>query len=123
MLKYGLIIILVAFLLFLLLQLLVSYNIISTKGKVFVAGFLIVIAVGIGVFTIFQDKSDDKLTSLAQLFLQDKNLQCQIGAKTLEVNTATFNFVSGTLTLVGKEDSPYFRTVIPLKNCVFNDAN
>ncbi len=92
-----------SFLLFLLLQLLASYNIISAKGKIFIAGFLVVIAMGIGVFTIIQDKSDDKLTSLAQIFLQGKNLECQIGAKTLEANSEVFNFVSGTLTLVGKE--------------------
>ncbi|MDE5603677.1 MAG: hypothetical protein K2I71_07170 [Helicobacter sp.] len=123
MLKYGLIIFLVAFLVFLLLQLLASYNIVSSKGRIFVGAFLVAIVVGIGIFTTFQDKNGDKLTSLAQHFLQGKSLQCQMGTKTLEVNAATFNFVSGTLTLVGKENSPYFRNVIALKDCVFNDAN
>ena len=123
MLKYGLIVVLLGFLLFLLLQLLASYNIISAKGKIFIAGFLVVIAMGIGVFTIIQDKSDDKLTSLAQIFLQGKNLECQIGAKTREANSEVFNFVSGTLTLVGKENTPYFRMVVPLKDCVFNNVD
>ena len=42
---------------------------------------------------------------------------CVVGTETLEVDSNTFNFISGTLTLMGKEESGYFRTTIPLKAC------
>ncbi|EES88856.1 hypothetical protein [Helicobacter canadensis] len=117
MVHYWLIVIAVVVILVLLVQLLAQYKIISKKGKIFVGILLLILAFGIGIFTLFQEKTNGELTELAKLFLQGKKLVCVVGTKTLEVDNNTFNFISGTLTLMGKEESDHFRTTIPLKAC------
>ncbi|OCR16227.1 hypothetical protein [Helicobacter pullorum] len=117
MVQYWLIVIAAVLVLFFVVQLLAQYQIIHKKSKIFLGIVLLLIAVGIGIFTAMQDKQDVKMTNLAQLFLQGKELICIVGIEKLEVSKETFNFISGTLTLVGREDSPYFRKTIPLKAC------
>ncbi|RAX51671.1 hypothetical protein [Helicobacter sp. 11-8110] len=117
MVHYWLIVIAAVVVLALLVQLLVQYNLIEKKSKIIVGAMLLIFALGIGIFTLFQEKANGELTELAKLFLQGKKLVCVVGTETLEVDNNTFNFISGTLTLMGKEESGYFRTTIPLKAC------
>lgn len=117
MVHYWLIVIAAVIVLVLVVQLLAQYNVISKKGRILVGVGLLVVALGIGVFTLFQEKNDSRLTELAKLFLQGKTLVCVVGSESLEVDKEKFNFISGTLTLMGKESSEYFRKTIPLKAC------
>ncbi len=117
MVHYWLLVIVVVIALVLVVQLLAQYNLISKRGKILVGIMLLAVAIGMGVFTLFQEKNDSRLTELAKLFLQGKMLVCVVGGESLEVDKEKFNFISGTLTLMGKETSEYFRKTIPLKAC------
>ncbi|TLD82446.1 hypothetical protein LS70_007540 [Helicobacter sp. MIT 11-5569] len=112
-------IVIVAFaiiLLAILTQLLAKYNVVSYKMRIGVGIALLGIAIGIGIFTYHQDKNEEHLTKLVQSFLQGEALLCQVGTQTLQASNKTFNFISGTLTLKGKEESNK-HTIIPLKAC------
>ncbi|MCI5969517.1 hypothetical protein [Helicobacter sp.] len=122
MVRFILIAILVILLLALLLQLLAKYNFISYKARLSIGIALLVIALGIGIFTLNQDRAEAHLTQLAQSFLQGKMLECQVGTQSLEVSNATFNFISGTLTLMGKEGGKHKRVTIPLKACIIKES-
>ncbi|MBX7490196.1 hypothetical protein [Helicobacter turcicus] len=117
MLRFILIVALVVILFVVLIQLLAKYNVISYKMRISIGIALLVFSIGIGIFTHNQDKNEAHLIQLTQTFLQGKALQCQVGTKTLEVSNKTFNFISGTLTLMGKEESEYKHMTIPLKAC------
>lgn len=105
-----------------LAQILSKFHLITRKMRIYIGIFFLLIATSIGIFTFFQDQKEDKINELAQLFLQGKNLVCQIGAQNIETNRTTFNFISGTLTLMGKENSDYHGKTIPLKSCKLNNA-
>ena len=94
MVQYWLIVIAAVLVLFFVVQLLAQYQIIHKKSKIFLGIVLLLIAVGIGIFTAMQDKQDVKMTNLAQLFLQGKELICIVGIEKLEVSKETFNFIS-----------------------------
>ena len=122
MMRFIIIATLVVILLAILMQLLAKYNLISYKMRLGIGITLLVFAVGIGIFTLKQDKAEAHLTQLAQNFLQGKTLECQSNAKILEVSNATFNFISGTLTLMGKDNGEYKRVIIPLKACKIKES-
>lgn len=122
MVRFWILFILVVALLAFLAQILSKFDIIHRKMRIYFGIFLLVIAVGIGIFTFFQEKREDKINDLAQLFLQGKPLVCQMGTQTIETNRETFNFISGTFTLMGKENSDYHRKTIPLKACKLKNA-
>ena len=106
-----------------LANLLVKYNAISHKMRLRIGIALLVIAVGIGIFTLLQDKSEERVTMLAQSFLQGKNLVCKVGTQDIVVSSEKFNFISGTLTLLGKEEGEHKRLTIPLKACEIENAD
>ena len=83
---------------------------------------LIAVAIGIGIFNFFQERSESQLTSLAQMFLQGQTLRCRLNQEEILANKEDFNFVSGTLTLMGKEQGKYMRVAIPLKMCKGDNA-
>lgn len=122
MVRFWILFILVVALLAFLAQILSKFDIIRRKTRVYFGIFLLIVAVGIGIFTFFQEKREDKINDLAQLFLQGKSLVCQMGTQDIEVDKETFNFISGTLTLMGKENSDYNRKIIPLKACKLKNA-
>lgn len=103
------------------MQLLAKYNLISYKARISIGIALLVIAASIGIFTLNQDKTEANLTQLAQSFLQGKTLECQTLTKTLQADNKTFNFISGTLTLMGKDNTEFSRIIIPLKACKLKD--
>ncbi|WP_297810659.1 hypothetical protein [uncultured Helicobacter sp.] len=121
MVRFWVLFILILALLAFLAQILSKFNIINRKMRIYFGILLLVIAMGIGVFTFFQNKKEDEINNLAQFFLQGKSLICQVGTQNIETNRATFNFISGTLTLMGKEKSDYYRKTIPLKACKLKD--
>lgn len=122
MVRFWILFILVVALLAFLAQILSKFDIIRCKTRVYFGIFLLIVAVGIGIFTFFQEKREDKINDLAQLFLQGKSLVCQMGTQDIEADKETFNFISGTLTLMGKENSDYHRKIIPLKACKLKNA-
>ncbi|WDL75704.1 hypothetical protein IP360_06455 [Helicobacter winghamensis] len=123
MVRFILIVTLFIILLAVLIQLLAKYNLVSYKTRISIGIALLVIATGIGIFTLIQDKTEATLTELAQSFLQGKILECQTQATTLEVSNKTFNFISGTLTLMGKSDTEFKRIIIPLKACKLKEES
>ena len=122
MVRFWILFILVIALLAFLAQILSKFDIIHRKTRVYFGIFLLIVAVGIGIFTFFQEKREDKINDLAQFFLQGKVLVCQVGTQSIEANREAFNFISGTLTLMGKENSNYHRKMIPLKACKLKNA-
>lgn len=121
MVRFWILFVLIVALLAFLAQILSKFNVIQRKTRIYFGILLLVIAASIGIFTFFQDKKEDKINDLAQLFLQGKDLICQVGTQNIEANRTTFNFISGTLTLMGKEQSNYYRKTIPLKACKLKD--
>lgn len=117
MLRFILIFLLFIVALVMLMQLLTKYNLVSYKMRVGVGIALVVLAICIGIFTFKQDKNAAHLTQLTQSFLQGETLFCEMNTNLLEVNNKSFNFISGTLTFMGKDDSKYKRVIIPLKAC------
>ena len=117
MVRFWIFFVLIVALLAFLAQILSKFNVIQRKTRIYFGILLLVIAASIGIFTFFQDKKEDEIHDLAQLFLQGKDLICQVGTQNIEANRTTFNFISGTLTLMGKEQSDYDRKTIPLKAC------
>lgn len=121
MVRFWILFILIVALLAFLAQILSKFNVIQRKTRIYFGILLLVIAASIGIFTFFQDKKEYAINDLAQLFLQGKDLICQVGTQNIEANRTTFNFISGTLTLMGKEQSDYYRKTIPLKACKLKD--
>ena len=121
MVRFWILFILIVALLAFLAQILSKFNVIQRKTRIYFGILLLVIAASIGIFTFFQDKKEDKINDLAQLFLQFKDLICQVVTQSIESNRTTFNFISGTLTLMGKEQSDYYHKTIPLKACKLKD--
>ncbi|TLD86296.1 hypothetical protein [Helicobacter sp. MIT 05-5294] len=122
MVRFWILFIVVIALLAFLAQLLSKFDIISRKMRVYFGILLLLLALGIGIFNFFQEKREDTLNDLAHSFLQGKSLICQVGTHTIEANNKSFNFISGTLTLMGKEESDYYRVTIPLKACQLKNA-
>lgn len=114
---YGLIIFLLVIALILLLETLSRHQMINTNTKLILSGSALLLILGIVLFTQKQEKQENKITNLAQEFLRGRNLKCQVGTQNLDVNQTHFNFVSGTLTFMGKEGGEYYRKNIPLKAC------
>lgn len=121
MVRFWILFVLIVALLAFLAQILSKFNVIQRKTRIYFGILLLVIAASIGIFTFFQDKKEDAINDLAQLFLQGKDLICPVGTQNIEANRTTFNFISGTLTLMGKEQSDYYRKTIPLKACKLKD--
>ena len=117
MLRFIVIAVLIIVCLVALMQLLVKYDVISDKMRTSLGITLLIVGIGIGIFTWMQDKTQTHLTDLARSFLQGKTLECQVNLQTLDVSQEMFNFISGTLTLMGKDDTEYKQVVIPLKAC------
>lgn len=117
MLRFIVIAVLIIVCLVALMQLLVKYDVISDKMRTSLGITLLIVGIGIGIFTWMQDKTQTHLTDLARSFLQGKILECQVNLQTLDVSQEMFNFISGTLTLMGKDDTEYKQVVIPLKAC------
>lgn len=109
-------------LLVLLVQILARRELIAQSVRISIGVLLLIVALGIGVFTFFQDKNEAKYTQLAQAFLQGKTLICKVGTKDIAVSQKEFNFISGTLTLMGKRESKFLQTTIPLKACELDNA-
>ncbi|MDY3114029.1 MAG: hypothetical protein SOW25_06865, partial [Helicobacter sp.] len=115
--KFFIIAFLVVILLVFLVQLLSKYELISQKTRLLIGILFLLVAFGIGIFSFFQDKKEENLTILAQGFLQGKTLICKTPFKEIKANKENFNFISGTLTLSGKESGEFFKVTIPLKAC------
>lgn len=116
MIHYWLIVILVVLVILLIVQLLVRFEILSANARFVVGVVLLFVAICIGVFTSMQDKNESYIRQLSEVFLQGRNITCKLNGDNIDVNNTKFNFVSGTLSVIGKEGE-YYKVNIPLKNC------
>ena len=95
---------------------LVDFGVIDKQAKNFLAILLLVAAAGIGIFTLLQEKGDDKISLLMQEFTRGKDLSCKDGKEKIIVNNKGF-IISGTLTFVGIEGSENYRKIVPIRSC------
>lgn len=90
-----------------------DFGVISKKQTLIVISILVILAIIIGIYSYFQSKSDKNDMILQLAFLQGKSLECD----NVIVNKENFNFVSGTLSFIGKKNSAMNNMIIPLSGC------
>lgn len=84
------------------------------KLNMIIVGILfVIIIIVVGFYTFSQNQTGKKDADLIASFLRNENLQCG----DIVVNKNNFNFISGTLSFVGKENTDFFRNVIPIEKC------
>ncbi|CBG40379.1 hypothetical protein [Helicobacter mustelae] len=107
-------IILVVFLaIFLLFLILKDFGAISKKQKFLSLFALLTFGILIGIYAYNKSQMDKKVYLLQMSFLRGENLSC---GKNL-ISVKDFNLSTGTLTLIGKENSPARNIVYSLKDC------
>ncbi|WP_104714388.1 hypothetical protein [Helicobacter cetorum] len=97
-------------LLFLVLK---DFGLISPKQKILAFLIVGIIGLGIGVYTYKQNKQNKREIALQRAFLRGETLLC----KDIKVNKKTFNLVSGTLSFLGKKQSPMQDVFVDLDSC------
>lgn len=95
---------------------LVDFGVIDKGAKIFLGSLLLVVGIGLGIFTLLQEKGDDRISLLTQEFTRGKDLSCKDGKEKIIVNNKEF-IISGTLNFVGKEGSENYRKIISLRSC------
>ncbi len=97
-------------LLFLVLR---DFGLASPKQKL--VAFLIVGVIGasISVYTYQQNQQNQQEIALQRAFLRGETLLC----KGIKVNNQTFNLVSGTLSFLGKKQTPMKDVLVDLDSC------
>ncbi|MGD9596586.1 hypothetical protein [Wolinella succinogenes] len=80
--------------------------------------YLIALAIALivilaGSYATLQKKRSEREARLITLFRQGKSLQCQ----EYRVNQEHFNFVSGTLSFIGKANTPYHGITLSIETC------
>ncbi|GAA9992945.1 hypothetical protein VN1042_08500 [Helicobacter pylori] len=97
-------------LLFLVLR---DFGLASPKQKL--VAFLIVgiIGVSISVYTYQQNQQNQREIALQRAFLRGDTSLC----KGIKVNNQTFNLVSGTLSFLGKKQTPMKDVLVDLDSC------
>lgn len=113
---YLLIVLLLALIAVFVMQVLVKYELLSSNSRNIIGIILILVFFIIGFFTIKQDAREQDILELSKIFLSDKTIECNIDSTTIDVNSTNFNFVSGTLSVIGK-NKEYYKINIPLANC------
>ncbi|RVZ16316.1 hypothetical protein EC528_01550 [Helicobacter pylori] len=98
-------------LLFLVLR---DFGLASPKQKL--VAFLIIVGVigaSISVYTYQQNQQNQQEIALQRAFLRGETLLC----KGIKVNNQTFNLVSGTLSFLGKKQTPMKDVLVDLDSC------
>ncbi|WP_104747566.1 hypothetical protein [Helicobacter cetorum] len=111
----AVVLLLTLFLLFLVLK---DFGLISPKQKILAFLIVGIIGVSIGVYTYKQNKQNRREIALQRAFLRGETLLC----KDIKVSNQTFNLVSGTLSFLGKKQTPMKDVFVDLDFChVLND--
>ncbi|MDE6886739.1 MAG: hypothetical protein K2P17_06855 [Helicobacteraceae bacterium] len=86
-----------------------------TKKNGIILGFIFIIILAlIIIYTTLQDRNNKKQIDLIFSFNQGKELQCG----DLIVQNKNFNFISGTLSFVGKKKTKFEDKIIPIEECL-----
>ncbi|WP_139532153.1 hypothetical protein [Helicobacter pylori] len=94
-------------LLFLVLR---DFGLVSPKQKL--VAFLIVGIIGASI-SVYTYKQNQQEIALQRAFLRGETLLC----KGIKVNNQTFNLVSGTLSFLGKKQTPMKDVLVDLDSC------
>lgn len=91
----------------------------SKKQKILGVLIIFICAFGIGIYS-FQKSQEDKRNFLLQMaFLRGETLMC----KDQPINAKSFNLVTGTLSLIGKENTPSKNITYQLSECNIDSIN
>ncbi|BCZ19697.1 Putative membrane protein [Helicobacter sp. NHP19-012] len=83
------------------------------KQKILVVLFLGTLATGLGIYTYQQDLINKEQVALQREFLRGVVLDCN-GVK---VSQKDFSLVSGTLSFLGKQNTPMQGVLVDLQSC------
>ncbi len=84
----------------------------SKQDKLKVVYLFISVVIIVGAYEFFQNKKGNKDREIVLKYMHGDSFEC----RGLEINKSTFNFVSGTLTFVGKKENNK-NTVIRVGEC------
>ena len=102
---------------FLLFFILRDFGMMTLRQKTIGACILILFGVFIGFYS-YQKSQEDKRNFLLQMaFLRGEDLKC--GDKI--INAKGFNLITGTLSLIGKENTENKKLTFSLSDCVSSD--
>ncbi len=91
----------------------------SRKQKIFGTTIVFICVFGIIIYS-FQKSQEDKKNYLLQMaFLRGETLMC----KNQPINAKDFNLVTGTLSLIGKENTPNKNITYQLSECSTDSIN
>lgn len=88
-------------------------------SKTLVVAFIVILAVLAGIWASVQVSRSKEEARLVVLFNQGKKLECN----GIIVSQKEFNFVSGTLSFIGKPNTPYHGSTLSLEWCNELDSN
>ncbi|MFP4332072.1 MAG: hypothetical protein ACLFQJ_02120 [Campylobacterales bacterium] len=108
-----LVFIIIVFLVFLYLLLLMLPQV-SKTDKIKALALFIVLIIAASLYEVQRDSSDKKMFMAIEAFKNGETLNCN----GVEVNKKNFNFVSGTNTFLGKNDSNYSMQRYQVKDCI-----
>ncbi|WP_208397133.1 hypothetical protein [Helicobacter pylori] len=98
-------------LLFLVLR---DFGLVSPKQKILAFLIVGIIGTSISVYTTYkQNQQNQQEIALQRAFLRGETLLC----KGIKVNNQTFNLVSGTLSFLGKKQTPMKDVLVDLDSC------
>ncbi|WP_231258091.1 hypothetical protein [Helicobacter pylori] len=97
-------------LLFLVLR---DFGLASPKQKILAFLIVGIIGASISVYTYQQNQQNQREIALQRVFLRGETLLC----KGIKVNNQTFNLVSGTLSFLGKKQTPMKDVLVDLDSC------
>lgn len=83
------------------------------RQRLLLASALVLAILCAGIYTLSKRQKSEHVAHLVILFSQGKSLECE----GYEVHEQSFNFVSGTLSFVGKPNTPYHRLTLALDSC------
>lgn len=86
---------------------------INTKQKIIGGIILFILAIATGFYSYNKSQTDKQIFLLQMAFLRGETIIC----KNQEVNAKNFNFVSGTLSLIGKKETPFHNLIFSLDDC------
>lgn len=109
--KLGLVIIVFLVLLYLLLLLLPQ---VSKADKIKALALFIILILAASLFEMQRGDTDKKMFMTIEAFKNGETLNCN----GVEVSKKNYNFVSGTNTFLGKNDSNYSMQRYQVKDCV-----
>lgn len=102
----------------LLWMLLRDFGLISFKQKIVSVVVLSVLGIFLMFYTYEQDQANQVQTALQRAFLRGETLVC----KGIKVNNKDFNLVTGTLSFLGKKNTPMQGMLVDLQTCNFSRA-